>query len=161
MTPLILPDRLAPVIADADMAGATAPVPARCVGAVELTGVGPECTAGRGVMGDGRTKEAGVRAGVDGPEDDGDGLSTTHMRWERVATSFATVWASVLYGLMWKTGNESLPSLTPRSERMTDMKCMQDDRRRGREVDLVRSWNINQSEYAGVGPGIAYPDINM
>lgn len=47
---------------------------------------------------------AGVRAGVGGPEEDGDGSSTIHMRWERVATSFATVWASVEKGLTWKTG---------------------------------------------------------
>jgi hypothetical protein len=140
ITPLILPDRLDPVIADAEMAGATAPVPARCAGAVELTGVGPECIPGRGVIGDGGTRVAGPRAGVGGPDDEGDGLSTTHIRWERVATSFATVCARVLYGLTWKTGNESLPSFTPRSERMTDMKWMQEDRRSGREVDFVRSW---------------------
>jgi hypothetical protein len=96
ITPLILPDRLAPVIAEAEMAGATAPVPMRCVGAAEFTGVGPECACGKGVMGDGGTSEAGCRAGVEGPEEEGEGLSTTHMRWERVATSFATVWASVL-----------------------------------------------------------------
>jgi hypothetical protein len=78
------------------MAGATAPVPARCVGAVELTGMGPWTVCGRGVMGDGGTRDAGWRAGVGGPEEEGEGLSTTHMRWERVATSFATVWASVL-----------------------------------------------------------------
>jgi hypothetical protein len=96
MTPLSLPDRLAPLMADAEMAGATAPVPARCVGDVELTGVGPMCVAGRGVMGDGGTRDAGCSAGVGGPEDEGDGLSTTHMRCERVATSFATVCASVL-----------------------------------------------------------------
>ncbi|KAH6511551.1 hypothetical protein HBI81_243940 [Parastagonospora nodorum] len=79
MTPLSLPDRLAPLMADAEMADATAPVLARCVGDVELTDVGPMCVARRGVMGD--------SAGVGGPED---GLSTTHMRCERVATSFAT-----------------------------------------------------------------------
>jgi hypothetical protein len=90
-------------------------------------------------MGEGGTRTAGVAAGVGGPEEAGDGVSTTHIRWERVATSLATVWARVEYGLMWKTGNESLPSLTPRSERITDMKWMQEDRRRGREVDFVRS----------------------
>jgi len=37
-----------------------------------------------------------VRAGVDGPEEDGEGESTTHIRWDRVATSLATVWARVL-----------------------------------------------------------------
>jgi len=96
MTPLSLPDRLAPVIAEAEMAGTTAPVPARCVGAIELTGVGPENDCGSGVMGEGGTREVGCSAGVEGPEDEGEGLSTTHMRWDRVATSFATVWASVL-----------------------------------------------------------------
>lgn len=139
MTPLSLPDRLAPVIACADIAGATAPVPARCVGAVELTAVGPESICGRGVIGDGGTRDAGVSAGVECPEDEGEGLSTTHIRCERVATSFATVWARVLYGLTWKTGKESLPSFTPRSERMTEMKWMQEERSSGREVDLVSS----------------------
>jgi hypothetical protein len=91
MTLLSLPDKLDPVMAVAEMAGATAPVPARCVGAVELTGVGPDTIPGRGVMGDGGTRDAGVSAGVGGPEEEGDGLSTTHMRCERVATSFATV----------------------------------------------------------------------
>jgi hypothetical protein len=96
ITPLILPDRLAPGMADAEMAGATAPVPARCVGAAVFTGVGPDSVWGRGVIGDGGTREAGWSAGVEGPEEEGEGLSTTHMRWERVATNLATVWASVL-----------------------------------------------------------------
>lgn len=43
---------------------------------------------------------AGVAAGVGGPEVAGEGVSTTHMRCERVATSFATVWARVDQGLM-------------------------------------------------------------
>lgn len=143
MTPLSLPDRLAPGIAemaDAEMAGATAPVAARCVGAVELTGVGP-AIPGKGVMGDGGTTIAGVIAGVEGPDEAGDGASTTHMRWERVATSFATVCARVLYGLTWKTGKESLPSFTPLSDRMTDIKWMQDERSSGSDVDLVRSYS--------------------
>jgi hypothetical protein len=144
ITPLSLPDRLAPVIAEAEIAGATAPVPTRCVGEVELTGVGPECIAGRGVMGDGGTSDVGGSAGVGGPEEEGDGLSTTHMRCERVATSFATVCASVLYGFTWNTGKESLPSFTPRSERMTEMKWMQDERSSGREVDLVSSCRDSQ-----------------
>ena len=144
MTALSLPDRLAPgmlEMADAEMAGATAPVAARWVGAVEFTGVGP-AMPGRGVMGEGGTVTAGVMAGVEGPEEAGDGASTTHMRWERVATSLATVWASVLKGFTWKTGKESLPSFTPRSDRMTDMKWIQDDRRSGRDVDLVRSYEL-------------------
>jgi hypothetical protein len=67
MTLLSLPDRLAPgklEMAEADMAGATAPVPARCVGAVEFTGVGP-AIPGRGVIGDGGRVTEGVRAGVE------------------------------------------------------------------------------------------------
>jgi hypothetical protein len=32
--------------------------------------------------------------------------------------------------------------LTPRSERMTEMKWMQEERRSGREVDLVRSYEV-------------------
>lgn len=46
-------------------------------------------------MGDGGTRDAGCSAGVEGPEDDGLGPSTTHMRCERVATNLATVCASV------------------------------------------------------------------
>ena len=60
-------------------------------------------------------------------------------RWERVATSLATVWARVEKEFMWKTGKGSLPSFMPRSERMTDMKWMQEERRWGREEDFVRS----------------------
>lgn len=93
ITPLILPDRLAPGMADALIAGAT--IPLRCVGDTLLTGVGPACACGKGVIGDGGTRDAGCNAGVEGPEEEGLGLSTTHMRWERVATSLATVWASV------------------------------------------------------------------
>ncbi len=40
---------------------------------------------------------------------EGEADSTTHMRWDCVATSFATVWARVEYGLTWKTGKESRP----------------------------------------------------
>ena len=98
ITPLSRPDRLAPGIALADIAGATVPVPARCVGAVVFTGVGPDRETGSGVIGDGGTRAAGWIAGVEGPEEAGEGVSTTHMRWERVATSLATVWASVLKG---------------------------------------------------------------
>lgn len=137
ITPLSLPDKLAPGIALAEMAGATAPVPAKCVGAVVFTGVGPDNDTGSGVIGEGGTSTAGWIAGVGGPDEAGEGVSTTHIRCERVATSLATVWARVLKGLTWKTGYESLPSFTPLSERMTDMKWMQDERRRGREVDFV------------------------
>ena len=82
----------------------------------------------------------GAMTGVCGADPDGDGWSTIHMRWERVAVSLATVCARVEYGDTWKTGKESLPSLMPRSERMTEMKWMQVELRSGREVDLVRSW---------------------
>jgi hypothetical protein len=71
------------------MAGATVPEPLRCVGAGEATGRGPD--VGSVVTGDGGTKTVDVAAGVGGPDDAGEGLSTIHMRWERVATSFATV----------------------------------------------------------------------
>lgn len=64
------------------------------------------------------------------------------MRCERVAQSFATVCASVLNGVTWKTGYESLPSWTPRSERMTPMKWMQDDERSGMAEVSVRSYTI-------------------
>jgi len=47
---------------------------------------------------------AGVRAGVGGPEDAGEGGCTTHILCERVATSLATVWARVEKGFTWKTG---------------------------------------------------------
>ena len=77
--------------------------------------------------------------GLGGTLAEGDGSSTIHIRWERVAHSFATVWASVLKGVTWKTGYESLPSCTPRSERMTEMKWMHEDERRGIAEVSVRS----------------------
>lgn len=85
------------------------------------------------------TRVAGWAKGVGGPEDEGETGSVTHIRWLLVATSFATVWARVLSGVTWKTGNESLPSCMPRVERMTLMKWMQVLRRRGSEDDFVRS----------------------
>jgi hypothetical protein len=45
----------------------------------------------------------GVANGVAGAEGDGEAASTTHMRCERVATSLATVCASVEYGFTWNT----------------------------------------------------------
>ena len=80
ITPLSLPDKLAPGIALAEIAGATTPVPARCAGAVVLTGIGPLKDTGNGVIGDGGTRIAGWIAGVEGPDEAGDGVSTTHMR---------------------------------------------------------------------------------
>lgn len=44
----------------------------------------------------GGTLTVGVMAGESGTEELGEGASTIHMRWERVATSLATVWARVL-----------------------------------------------------------------
>lgn len=70
---------------------------------------------------------------------DGDRCDEKTYRWARVATSLATVWARVEYGLTWKTGKESLPSFIPRFERMTEMKWMQVFSRSGAELDLVRS----------------------
>lgn len=45
--------------------------------------------------GGGAVVEEGLRLGDGGTELAGDGDSTIHMRCERVATSLATVWASV------------------------------------------------------------------
>lgn len=57
--------------------------------AAEMAGAGvmaevivDELGLGSGTMGDGGTRTAGARAGVGGPEDAGDGDSTTHIRWE-------------------------------------------------------------------------------
>lgn len=161
ITPLSLPDRLAPGMADAEIAGATAPVPARCVGTTELTAVGPDTIVGRGVIGEGGTRTDGVSAGVEGPEDAGDGASTTHIRCERVATNLATVWASVLNGLTWNTGKESFPSFTPRSDKMTDIKWMQEERRRGSDVDFVRSCSGLVSHRVSVQCEDAYSNVNM
>lgn len=59
--------------------------------------------------------------------------------WDLVATNLAVVCASVENGFTWKTGYESFPSVTPRSERMTEMKWIQEERRSGRAVFFVRS----------------------
>lgn len=45
----------------------------------------------------------GVANGVAGADGDGEADSTTHIRCDLVATSLATVWASVEYGLTWNT----------------------------------------------------------
>jgi hypothetical protein len=97
MTPLNRPERLAPGMADAEMAGAGAAPPRSILPGATLGGC---IIAGSGAIGLGGTCTAAVIAGVGGPDDPGEGVSTTHMRWERVATSFATVWASVLKGVM-------------------------------------------------------------
>ena len=92
ITPFNLPDRLAPGIADAEIAGATVLVWSG--GVVVVMGMLGN-VEGRGVIGDGGTRIAGVTAGVGGPEEAGEAVSTTHMRCELVATSLATVWARV------------------------------------------------------------------
>lgn len=90
------------------------------------------------LLSEGRMGVDGIMAGVDGPEEDGEGSSTTHMRWLLVATSFATVCASVLKGLTWNTGHGSFPSPSrPLSFRMTEMKCVQEDCSSGSELDFV------------------------
>lgn len=57
-----------------------------------------------------------------------------------------------------------MPSFIPRSDRMTEMKWMQEERRRGRAVDLVRSWwNMNVS-YVLVGVSMScgtYPHVDV
>jgi hypothetical protein len=80
--------------------------------------------------------------GVGGPDEDGDNGSVTQSlvslvsrsitslsyltyRCDLVATSLATVCASVEVGFTWKTGNESLPSINPRVDKITEMKCVQ------------------------------------
>lgn len=47
----------------------------------------------------------GVARGV--ADGDGDAASTTHIRWDRVATSLATVCARVEKGVTWKTARLS------------------------------------------------------
>lgn len=91
MTPVSLPEILAPGSAAAETAGKE-----------------PESDGEAGVelMGEERTAcgTEGVESGVVADEVDGES-STTHIRCERVATSLATVCASVECGLTWKTAN--------------------------------------------------------
>lgn len=82
----------------------------------------------------------GVASGVAGVEGEGEGDSTTHIRWDFVATSRATVWARVDCGETWKTGKESLPSIVPRSVSITEIKWMHVPCSRGRLLVLVRSF---------------------
>lgn len=83
MTPVSLPDREAPGSADAGTAA---------VG----TGEG-----GAAFWDDDEVVPCpcGPIKGVAGAEGEGDADSTTHIRCDLVATSFATVWAKVEYGL--------------------------------------------------------------
>jgi hypothetical protein len=82
ITPVKRPEILAPGNAAADTAGK----------AVWMDG-----EAGVEFAGEARTAWVmeGVASGVAGAEGDGEAASTTHIRWERVATSFATVCAKV------------------------------------------------------------------
>jgi hypothetical protein len=82
MTPVSRPDILAPGRAAAETAGK----------AVWMDG-----EAGVEFAGEERTAWVidGVASGVAGAEGDGEAASTTHIRWERVATSLATVCARV------------------------------------------------------------------
>ena len=94
----------------------------------------------------------GWKLGLGGTEPAGDGLSTIHMRWERVATSFATVCARVLTGVTWKTGYESWPSFRPRSERIIEMKWMHVSVKSGMEELSVSSCvdsYVNWSSHVG------------
>lgn len=70
----------------------------------------------------------------------GDTGSVIHILWLLVATSLATVCASVFIGVMWKTGNESLPSNMPLVDSITEMKWMQVFRSSGSDEDFVRSF---------------------
>lgn len=119
MTPVSFPEILAPGRADAETEGK----------AGKSDGDAGPC---------GKARTAGTAAGVAGCEGEGDALSTTHILWLVVATSLATVWASVEYGFTWNTGKESFPFSTPRSERITEMKWMHDDLRSGRLLVTVR-----------------------
>jgi hypothetical protein len=101
--------------------------------------VGSSRACGRGWTCEPERWDVGWKPGLGGTEPAGDGLSTIHMRWERVATSFATVWARVLTGVTWKTGYESWPSFRPRSERMIEMKWMHVSVRSGMEELSVSS----------------------
>lgn len=86
------------------------------------------------------TNVAGWIDGVGGPLDSGETGSVIHIRWLFVATSLATVCASVLMGVTWNTGKESLPSCMPRVLKMTEIKCMHVFRRSGSEEDFVSSF---------------------
>ena len=79
--------------------------------------------------------------GEGGTVADGEGASTIHMRWERVAQSLATVCARVLNGVTWKTGYESRPSRRPRSERITPMKWRQVEESMGMDEVSVSSYS--------------------
>lgn len=91
MTPVSRPEIRAPGRADAETAG-------KAADNAGDTGPDPDCG--------GDTTACvidGVASGVAGVDGDGEAASTTHILWERVARSLATVWARVEYGLTWNT----------------------------------------------------------
>lgn len=78
MTPVNRPEIRAPGRADAETAGKIAP---------SAGDTGPEPGSGDR----GGCVIAGIASGVAGADGDGEAASTTHILWERVATSLATV----------------------------------------------------------------------
>lgn len=98
-TPLNVPERRAPAIADAGTVGTG--TTEGMIGDGGATGTVPEALPVAGWEGCGGiavVKPWGPIRGVAGAEGEGDADSTTHIRCERVATNFATVWANVEYG---------------------------------------------------------------
>lgn len=85
MTPLSLPDMDAPAMADAGTDVA------RTAGDGTGDGGAPWWAAGT----EPPEKPCGASNGVAGVDGDGEADSTTHMRWDLVATNLATVCASV------------------------------------------------------------------
>jgi len=111
-TPVRRPDRCAPGRAAAGTAalagmgkGDCGPDPVLDAGI--STVVSPDVVAVRcselpdelGLLTVGGDTWVGVSSGVAGADGEGEADSTIHMRWECVATSLATVWARVEYGL--------------------------------------------------------------
>lgn len=54
----------------------------------------------------------------------------------------ATVCARVDPGFTWNTGNESLPSIKPRVDKITEMKWVQVLCNKGNDEDRVRSCEV-------------------
>lgn len=94
MTPVSLPERRAPAMADAGTAAVgTGEAGTAAVGTGD-GGAGAN-TGAAGGGGPAVVKDWGPIKGVAGAEGEGDADSTTHIRCDRVATSLATVWARV------------------------------------------------------------------
>lgn len=98
-TPVNRPDNLAPGNAAAGTeagSGLCGPVEMAVPDGTTTLGLGLIPVAGEtGMTGGAMTGWLGARRGVAGALGEGDADSTTHMRWELVATSLATVCASV------------------------------------------------------------------